>query len=437
MKKVLIITYYWPPAGGIGVLRCLKLAKYLRHYGWEPVIFTADNAHYPSLDYTNVKDIPEGITVLKQPIWEPYQLYKWFTGKDKQANVNNVFYVREDQHRLTYKLSVWIRSNFFIPDARARWIKPSLRFLLKYLKDNPVQAIFSDGPPHSNTRIATILKAKTNIPWLADFQDPWTQVDYFQYLHLTPPALRLHQAMEQAVFRLADKITIVSPSWKKDLEAIGAKAVAVIPWGYDPDDYVPFHTVKASPKFSITHLGILGYDRNPEGLFQALASLGKSIPGFIDHLDIILVGQVDPAVITAIHDAGLASVCTLTGNVSREEALSIAASSTILLLLLNQQPNAQGRIPGKLFEYLALNRPIITLGPTHADAANITTETQSGVALDYLDDDGMMKALTHYYREFIAGRLAHPIQHDISQYDVRVLTGKIAGLLTEITEKSI
>lgn len=431
MKKVLIISYYWPPAGGIGVLRCLKIAKYLRLYGWEPIIFTADNPHYPSIDYSNDKDIPEGITVLKYPIWEPYHIYKWITGKDKKANVNNVFYVRENQENPLHNLSVWIRSNFFIPDARARWIKPAVRFLLDYLKSNPVQAIFSDGPPHSNTRIATLLKAKTNIPWLADFQDPWTQVDYFQLLRLTPPARRRHHRMEQEVFKLANKITIVSPSWKKDLENIGANNVSVIPWGFDPDDYTNI-VPTPNAKFSIVHLGILGYDRKPDMLIDALASLCHNMPGFLQNLEIKLVGQVDPSVIHALTLAGLSSAVVLTGNVDRLDALRMAASSTILLLLLNQQPNAKGRIPGKLFEYLALKRPILVLGPPEADAALITTTANAGVALDYADKAGMIRVLAQYYQQYLEGMLAQPVDNDINRYDIRLLTGEIARLLDDI-----
>jgi glycosyltransferase involved in cell wall biosynthesis len=432
MKKVLIISYYWPPAGGIGVLRCLKIAKYLRLYGWEPIIFTAENPHYPSIDHSNDKDIPEGITVIKQPIWEPYHIYKWITGKDKKANVNNVFYVHENQENPLHNLSVWIRSNFFIPDARACWINPSVRCLLDYLKSNPVQAIFSDGPPHSNTRIATLLKAKTNIPWLADFQDPWTQVDYFQLLRLTPPASRLHHRMEQEVFQLANKITIVSPSWKKDLESIGAKEVSVIPWGFDPDDYANIIPAP-NAKFTIIHLGILGYDRKPDMLIDAIASLCHDMPGFLHNLEIKLVGQVDPSVTLALTLAGLSSVVVLTGNVDRVEALRMASSSSILLLLLNQQPNAQGRIPGKLFEYLALKRPILVLGPPEADAAQITTTANAGFAIDYADKAGMVRVLAHYYQLYLDGSLAQPVDNDISRYDIRLLTGEIAGLLDEIT----
>lgn len=433
-KRVLIISYYWPPSGGIGVLRCLKIAKYLRRYGWEPVIFTAKDAHYPSIDHSNDEDVPPGATILRQRIWEPYHIYKFITGQPPKANVNNVFYVKDENLGFFHHLSVWIRSNFFIPDARAFWIRPSVRFLRRYLKDNPVDAIFSDGPPHSNTRIATLLKKHTGIPWLADFQDPWTQIDYYQLLNLTRWGDRRHHRMEQEAFRRADKITIVSPTWKKELESIGAENVSVIPWGYDPDDYRDI-VAQVGAKFTLTHLGIMGYDRNPEVLFRVLRHMCDEIDGFRENLSLRLVGQVDYSVKAAYQQAGLADKVQLPGSVSRQEALQLTVDSPILLLLLNQQPNARGRIPGKLFEYLAARRPILCLGPADSDVAGILAETGAGVTVDYADEKGVYAAVEELYRQFLEGKLAQPIDSRIENYSIEKLAGKIAGFLDDIVEK--
>jgi len=431
LKKVLLIAYYWPPCGGIGVLRCLKIAKYLRQFGWEPIIFTAKDAHYPSIDESNFKDIPDDLTVLRQKIWEPYHIYKFITGQSPKANVNNVFYVKDKDLGWTHRLSVWIRSNFFIPDARALWIRPSVRYLINYLKDNPVDAIFSDGPPHSNTRIATLLTQKTGIPWLADFQDPWTQIDYYQLLSLTGWGDRRHRRMEQEAFRAADKITIVSPTWKENLEELGAENVSVIPWGYDPDDY-PDEKPPVGQKFTLTHLGIMGYDRNPVVLFEVLQKLCDEVEGFRQNLEIQLVGQVDFSVKEAYEKASLAENVTLVGSVPRAEALQLTLSSPILLLLLNQQPNANGRIPGKLFEYLAAKRPIFCLGPTDSDVANILRETNSGETCAYEDAVAIKTILRKLYQQFQKGTLQQAVDSQIEQYSIRTLTGKIAGFLDEI-----
>lgn len=430
-KKVLIVTYYWPPAGGITVLRCLKLAKYFREHGWEPIIYTAENAHYPTFDSSNDKDIPAGFTVLRQPIWEPYAWYKKLTGKAKDANVNNVFYVQDNQSRL-HRFAVWVRSNFFIPDARAAWIRPSVRYLLDYLKDNPVDAIFSDGPPHSNTRIATLVSQSTGIPHLADFQDPWTQVDYYKLLSLMPWANRKHHRLEQETFKQASAMTIVSPTWKGELQSIGATNVHVIPWGYDPDDYQEASTLSLS-YFSLTHIGILGYDRLPAQLFQVLRTLISEDPALNEALRLQFVGQVDPSVAESYQEAKLSGHVLSPGFLPRAEALHIASESAILLLPLNRQENAKGRIPGKFFEYLALRRPILALGPVDSDVAKILRETKGGICLAYEDVDGIRQQLLNWWQAFLDKQLHQPLHSEIAAYNVKQLSGEVASILDDIS----
>lgn len=432
-KRVLIITYYWPPGGGIAVLRCLKTAKYLREFGWEPIIFTAEGAHYPSIDHSNDKDVPEDLSILRQKIWEPYQLYKRFVGKPSDSNVNDVFYVQENRGKWTHQLSVWIRSNFFIPDARALWISPSVKKLLAYLKEHPVDAIFSSGPPHSNTRIATLIKRQTGLPWLADFQDPWTQVDYFQHLILTPWGRKKHIRMEQEVFERADKITIVSPTWKEDLMQLGAKNVEVVPLGFDEADFLPFAQEKIGDKFTFTHLGMLGYDRNPAVFFSVIDKLCSTIPGFKDVLELQMVGHLDQSVHEEAAKNKLTNYLRTPGTVAREKALQMACKSPLLLLLLNQQSNANGRIPGKIFEYLAARRPILALGPVESDVAKIIRQTRSGVTCEYDDADGIQKAVITWFEQYREGRLQKPNTADISHYSMRAQSQRFAQYLNEIS----
>lgn len=432
MKKVLIITYYWPPSGGIGVLRCLKWAKYLREHGWEPVIFTAEGAHYPTIDHSNDKDIPEGITILRQKIWEPYHIYKYITGQKKDANVNNVFYATEQKRGFLHNLSVWIRSNFFIPDARAHWIKPSVHFLLNWLQENKVDALLSNGPPHSNTRIATLVKKATGLPWLADFQDPWSQVDYFGMLNLTKWGLKKHLRMEQEVFATADAISIVSPTWKKDLESIGAKNVKVLPWGYDPADYTNLKP-EIIPGFTITHTGILGIDRHPKVLLDAIKILqNRNLPG-IGNLKLLLVGLVDKSIQDYITNAGLDAITKYTGNVSRQQSLAYTLGSEVLLLVLNRQENAEGRIPGKFFEYLAANRPVLCIGPEKSDVKAMLNDTKCGFYCTFDDTEACASILHNFFTRFNEGKLNTGLPGPPLQFSQQQLTGKLANLLNQIS----
>jgi glycosyltransferase involved in cell wall biosynthesis len=435
MKKVLIITYYWPPCGGIGVLRCLKFAKYLRQFGWEPIIFTADDAHYPSLDHSNDKDIPEGITILKQKIWEPYHIYKYITGQKPDANVNNVFYASEKKAGFMHNISVWIRSNFFIPDARALWIKPSVKYLSEYLKQNPVDAIISNGPPHSNTRIATLIKKETDIPWLADFQDPWSQVDYFSMLKLTKWGLRKHLKMEQEVFQFADAISIVSPTWKGELEKIGAKDVQVLPWGYDHDDFKDLKPLTTSG-FTCTHTGILGIDRNPTELWEALKILETENPALYQQFSAHFIGLVDKSIKEESQKRGFEKKIKITGAVERKTALAYTLGSSILLLVLNRQENAAGRIPGKLFEYLASGRPILAIGPPESDVAILMKEAKAGFYVAFEDINACKDALVTYFEAFKTNSLKGAAIADIQAFSNKTITQNLANLLNFIRKNN-
>jgi len=208
-----MVSYYWPPAGGVSVLRTLKIAKYLREFGWEPVIFTTSNASFPYIDEGNIADVPAGLEVIKRPILEPFDLFKKVSGRKKNERLDNILQVRSKNSNIFESFGIWVRANFFIPDARAFWIRPSVKFLKKYLKEHPVDAIFSDGPPHTNTVIAHKLSKYFDLPWLADFQDPWTQADYYEMFPVSKIADSIHNKMEKGVLQLPAPpgLTILNP----------------------------------------------------------------------------------------------------------------------------------------------------------------------------------------------------------------------------------
>ncbi len=424
MKRVLIITYYWPPAGGIAVHRCLKFAKYLREFGWEPIICTPDNPEYPVLDEDNFKDVPKNARILKTKIWEPYNLFKIITGKKKEERIHNVF-LEEDKPSLGHKIGIWIRGNIFIPDARRYWIKPSVKFLSKYLKENPVDVLFTNGPPQSTHMIAYGVKKNTGIPWHADFQDPWTQVDYFPQLMLNPLSLNIHKNMEQRVFKNADKVTICSNTWKGDLESIGAKDVGVIVWGYDEDDFQNIN-IPLSPKFTLSHYGSLGPDRNAVTLWKVLAELSNNDKQFADDLEIELAGFIGHAIIKELDSLGLRKNLVLFDHLSRKETLERMHRSQVLMLILNNMPNVNGRLPGKLFEYLASRRPTLVIGPETSDASKIVHGVNAGYTCNFNDYEKTFSTIKDLYNKFRQNKLL-PNESDISQYSNRNLTKKLAG----------
>ena len=432
MKKVLVISYYWPPAGGISVHRSLKIVKYLRSFEWEPIVLAPLNAHYSYLDEGNLKDIPENLTVIRNRIIEPFSAFKLISGRKRGESLNNIVHVRSRKQTMIDKLGIWIRANLFIPDARALWIRPSVRYLLKYLKNKPVDVIFADGPPHTNNVIAMKISKKTGIPYLADFQDPWTQVDYYQLFPFTRWADRKHRKLEQEVFKKAAKITIASPTWKIDLEKIGAANVEVMYWGYDDQDFTDLEPEK-DPAFSITHIGLMGFDRNPEILFRIISELMNEIPGFKSDIKLKLAGQIDYSIKKCIAEFNLEQTITDFGIIDRSNALRIASGSSLLLLLLNKSKNAKGRLPGKLFEYLKIRRPILALGEKDSDAEKIIQKTDSGVYFDYEDYRPLKEFLILSYRKYKNNTLFNTTG-DIEQFSVKNQVKKLASYFDEISK---
>lgn len=434
MKKVLIVTYHWPPSGGISVLRCLKIAKYLRDFGWEPVIFTAKNPSYQFLDYNNLKDIPEGLEIHQVPIFEPINLFKKISGRKKTQPLQNFTANSEKKKSFIDKFAMWIRGNFFIPDARFRWISPSVKYLEKYLQNNQIDAIFTDGPPHTNTVIGMRIAQKFNIPWLADFQDPWTQVDYYSQLYIGKRADKKHKALEQEVFRSANKITIASPSWKIDLESIGARNVDVILYGYDESDFSNYIPVE-SGKFIIFHGGLLGEDRNPNTFFKALKKLIDSHPTIADTIEIRFAGEVDFSVRQAIIRHNLENCTTYLGMITRADVLTEYAKATLLLLPINKAINGQGRIPGKLFEVMRSNKPILVLGPDNGDVKGIVTEKQKGISFEYDEFDKLYQFLEDAILKNTFSNFNSVTT--VEEYSNRTITSKVATLLDQIQSKHL
>ncbi|MCD4680879.1 MAG: glycosyltransferase family 4 protein [Bacteroidales bacterium] len=433
MKKVLIITYYWPPSGGAGVQRWLKLIKYLRTYGWEAIVYTPENPEAPSLDNSLMKDIPEGLKIIKTKIWEPYTAYKTFIGKKDQA-INAGFLSETKKPRFSENIAVWIRGNLFIPDARKFWIKPSIKYLVKYLAKNPVNAIVSTGPPHSMHMIALGIKKKLSIPWLADFRDPWTNIDFYHELKLTSWADSIHKRMENKVLRLADKVVSVSWNWASDFEKITKRKIDVVTNGFDESDFENLNK-NLSEKFSIVHIGAMNKDRNPINLWKVLSSLIENKPGLKNDIEILLIGKNDFSVLESIKENNLESYLKTINYLPHNEVVDYTSNAQLLLLALNNTPNVMGIIPGKIFEYLASKRPILCLGSVNGDSARIIMKTQSGKVVDFNDTDKLYYEIERYY-ELFQKKSLFVNSIGIEEFSRRNLCGQIVELLDQISINS-
>ena len=430
-KKVLIIAYYWPPSAGSGVQRWLKFVKYLRDYGWEPIMYTPLNPDFDLKDTELVKEIPEGITILKQPILEPFQFYNKLVGKKSENQVNPIM-KGEGKPDWKGRLALWIRANIFIPDSRMFWISPSVKFLNKWLRNNQVDAIVTTGPPHSMHLIGLGVKKKYNLPWLADFRDPWTKIDFFHELNLEPWAKRKHFRLEKEVLDAANHIVVVGSNMKAEYEAETKTPVSVITNGFDPADIDLSEEVRLDSKFSIVHIGMLGKARSHTIFWQGLYELRNENEEFATLLEVHIYGISDPVVMEQIKNFEDTSWIKFMPYLPHHEVIQVQRKAQVLLLSVNNVPSAKGIITGKIFEYLAIARPVLCIGPLDGDAAAIIKKANAGPVVDFEDMEGFKKAVMALYSNFREGK-NFVSASGIEQYSRKVLCGDVADILNAIT----
>ena len=425
MQKVLIVAYYWPPAGGPGVQRWLKFVSYLRDFGVEPIVYVPENPNYPIVDESLVDEIPEGITVLKQPIFEPYGIAKIFSKKSTEKISSGIIEDEKKQNALQ-RLLLFIRGNFFIPDARKFWVKPSVNYLESYIKKNDIKTIITTGPPHSLHLIGLQLKQKLGVNWLADFRDPWTSIGYHEKLKLTKKSSVKHKALEKQVLQEASHIITTSFKTKEEFSALTSTAITVITNGYEKQALLKQDN--SAKKFSIAHIGSLLSERNPIALWQALAEIIEEHNDFRKLFQLQLIGKMSGQVLQSIENAGLKEHCVNIGYVSHQKAIEYQQKAQVLLLLEIDRPETEAIIPGKLFEYLAAKRPIIAIGPKAWDVSKILADVKMTPPFLYDEKDKIKEEILRYFHAFQQDSL-EVTSEGIKKYSRKNLTKHLAEVL--------
>ncbi|MBR6362832.1 MAG: glycosyltransferase [Bacteroidales bacterium] len=429
MKRVLIITYYWPPSGGSGVQRWVKFSKYLPSQGWQPVIYTPENPDMPSIDQSLYSDIPEEAEIIKRPITEIYSIYRRISGNKGGGEVNPI---NSQKKTLKQKLMLAIRGNLFIPDPRISWLKPSVRFLKKYLREHPVDVIVSTGPPHSMHLIAREVSKATGIPWVADFRDPWTRMFYFKHLALSDWARKKHEKLEKMVLDDASAVVAVSPLVQEEFKTMTGNRIELVTNGYDPEDFG--QVVEPDGHFNIVHTGLFASDGNPETLWKVLSDLCREDARFADQLRIRLVGKNDNMILDSIHAAGLERNLVDLGYRDHTVAVREQMGSTMLILPLRKEPEYRATLPGKLFEYLGSQRPVLGIGQTDGAMARILADTGAGETFEWDDEAGIRTYVLKRWEKFLAGDDDSVPDNNIEQYSRKATARKMAALLESLID---
>ena len=429
MKKVLIITYYWPPGSGPGVQRFLKFSKYLREFGWEPIILTVDNGSYPSTDKTLEQDIPEGLEVYRSQSFEPFRWYNLLKGKKTKDTTVGAIGLQGSS--FFQRLALYVRANFFIPDARVGWNRFAIRKAHLIFKEHQIDAIISTGPPHSSHLIANALKKTHHIPWIADLRDPWTTVFYNAFFPRTESTKKRDKQLEDLVLKNADSISVVSNGMLEEFSD-RAKDISLIYNGFDDED---FKSLKKNntEKFTISYVGNFKPNQNAVVVWECLKELSHKTPQFKSDLKIVLTGNVDPSIVKSIQENGLEEQLSLEGFAAHHTAVQRMLDANLLLFVIPVSERNHLIITGKLFEYLATGNPILAIGPKGGNASALLTDAKRDDMLDYGDKNLIMKQIENAYQNWKKETPADFSHEDLERFTRKGLTEKLANKLNNLS----
>lgn len=433
MKTVLILTYYWPPAGGPGVQRWLKFAKYLQELGWDPVILTVEKGTYSAVDKALLDEVPHTLRVYKTRSRDPFRFYNMLKGKKDDAVSVALININKDRS-LIDRLSMYIRSNFFIPDARKGWMPYAYKKAAALIRRGGVDLVVTTGPPHSTHLAGLGLKKKLNIKWLADLRDPWTTVYYNDMLPRSSRTKRIDKHYEDEVLRNADAVSVVSPGMQKEFSDRNAH-VEVVMNGFDLSD-MPGGSAEAriSDMFRLTYTGNFKPNQHIPEIWDMICELIEENKEFRRDFRLRFVGNLDASVPDYLSARGCKNNLEVVGYVPHAEVTQEMVSSSVLLFVVPQSRNNQLIITGKLFEYLASGSAVLSVGPTDGDAARIIEDTGREAMLEYDDKEGFRNALMTLYHTWRDNKGAMPRLNTtmLGKYSRKASAEKIAGIMNEI-----
>jgi len=437
MKKLLIVAYYFPPSGGPGVQRVLKHVRYLPQFGWEPIVLTVSNGQFPARDESLLSQIPEGTKVYRSHIYEPYDIYRLLTGK-KPGSAIDVNVIKKDDQKVIFKekIAEFIRATFFIPDARIGWRLSTGKAIKEIMAEHKIDAVYSSSPPYTCSLIARSVKRKYNIPWVAGFRDPWTEFISSPKRWFLPAAI--DQAMEHSVFSEANSVECAWEGIIKD--ALGKypdlekSKFNHVPNGFDSQDF-PDLQYQRNDKFTVTYTGSMYGRRNPAAFFAALENLIRENKINPDEIKLRFIGRFGAEVEEMFAKATFEDSIEIISYIPHHKSIEYLMLSELLLLVVDESKESEEIVPGKVYEYIGVRKPVLAIAPKNSAISSLMEETGSGKSAHQSETEKIAQIFLEYYDLWKQNQpLFTPDESKIIKFERKEAARKLAELLDGLTE---
>jgi len=420
MKRVLFITYFWPPSGKASLHLPLDIIRHLPKDEIEPVILTVENETFTQKDESLLSKVDPNWKVIKSKALEPFDIYRMFTGKTKEEKLVSSETISTENKSITHKISLWIRLNLFVPDARVGWYFTAVKAASDYIKKNKVDAIVTNGPPHSTHLIGLKLSKLFSIPHFPVFIDPWVDIAYYNNLKRSTPAINLDNYFERTVLQNAKQVVFVTRSLEEDYHKkynFLKDKTNVLYWGYDENSFKDVDFTKTEKKEkTIVNAGNMFAFQNPKNLWRQIKI--ENDKG--NKIKIKFIGTVDIEVLNFLYETGLKDFVEVTGFLPYQEMIKQILAADILLVCSSEPRH----VPGKLFEALRTGNPIISFGNNNTEVKQIINDAGAGMMFGYDEN------VSSFFEELDKIK---PDQSYVRQFDRAEISNQfsaiIAGLL--------
>ena len=422
--KVLIVSYTFPPAGGVGVQRVAKLVKYLPEFGVDPIVLTSANPSVPIEDATTLRDIPANTSIVRTRTLEPDYRTKAKVWQD--AAKPSPFRRKTAQ----------FVGRVFVPDPQILWLPAAAPALVRLSKQAHV--VLVTAPPFSSFLLGPL----SRVPFVLDYRDEWRMAASYE-MHGGSRMTRVIDTLEPALARRATMIVTATEAFRENLlhriPQIESDRVVTITNGYDPDDFQSIsmeHPPESGPgkKLVMTYAGTMFRHTSPKGLFTALRILRDRDPTILQRLEIRFVGRIVPTELQTFDEDPLPCVSRLP-YVPREDALRLLARSHLALVILDEVPHAEAMYPAKIFELMYLRRPLLALVQQGA-LSRLIAEHNMGRVVHPRDSTTIAEAIAGYVRAFERGELARVADPmNVERFHRRAIAERFADVLLDATRR--